>query len=118
MRHRHTVVGMISILSAVVSLLSFRVRRRASLELELIALRHQVTAATAAPRSASAILHKPAPLSLAIPGLAAGPERHGAGQAGNGGPVGSQGLPAVVSENPIRSAIALRARPAVMILPP
>ena len=33
---------MITILSAVVSLLSFRFRRRASLELELVALRHQV----------------------------------------------------------------------------
>jgi putative transposase len=34
---------MITILSALVSLLSFRVRGRASLELELVALRHQVT---------------------------------------------------------------------------
>ena len=42
-RHRHTVVGMLTILSAVVSLLSFRARSRASLELELVALRHQVT---------------------------------------------------------------------------
>jgi len=34
---------MITILSSLVSLLSFRIRSRASLELELIALRHQVT---------------------------------------------------------------------------
>jgi hypothetical protein len=34
---------MITILSALVSLLSFRVRSRASLELELVALRHQVS---------------------------------------------------------------------------
>src|SRR6202049_3075462 len=34
---------MLTLLSAVGSLLSFRVRRRASLELELVALRHQVT---------------------------------------------------------------------------
>ena len=34
---------MMTILSALVSLLSFRVRSRASLELELVALRHQVT---------------------------------------------------------------------------
>src|SRR3979411_1155026 len=40
---RHTVIGMIIILSALVSLLSFRFRGRASLELELIALRHQGT---------------------------------------------------------------------------
>ena len=43
MYHRHTVVGMIAVLSAVGSLLSFRVRSRASLELELVALRHQVS---------------------------------------------------------------------------
>ena len=42
MRRRYTVVDMITILSALVSLLSFRVRSRASLELEVIALRHQV----------------------------------------------------------------------------
>src|ERR1700687_4103035 len=34
---------MVTILSTLVSLLSFRVRSRASLELELVALRHQVT---------------------------------------------------------------------------
>jgi putative transposase len=34
---------MITILSALVALLSFRVRSRASLELELVALRHQVS---------------------------------------------------------------------------
>jgi hypothetical protein len=43
LRRRHTVVGMITILSALASLLSFRVRSRASLELEVVALRHQVT---------------------------------------------------------------------------
>jgi putative transposase len=42
-RRSHTVVGMITLLSAVGSLLSFRVRSRASLELELVALRHQMT---------------------------------------------------------------------------
>jgi hypothetical protein len=39
----HTVIGMIALLSAVGCLLSFRVRSRASLELELVALRHQLT---------------------------------------------------------------------------
>ena len=43
MRRRPTVVGMITILSTVVSILAFRLRSRASLELELIALRHQVS---------------------------------------------------------------------------
>jgi hypothetical protein len=41
--HGHIVVGMITLLSAVGSLLSFRLRSRASLELEFVALRHQVT---------------------------------------------------------------------------
>jgi putative transposase len=40
---RLSVIGMIAVLSALISLLSFRLRSRASLELELIALRHQVT---------------------------------------------------------------------------
>ena len=39
---RFIVAGMLTILSAMVSLVSFRFRRRASLELELLALRHQV----------------------------------------------------------------------------
>ena len=34
---------MVTILSALISLLSFRFRSRAALELELVALRHQVT---------------------------------------------------------------------------
>src|ERR1039458_7170131 len=39
----HSIVaGMLTILSAIVSLVSFRFRRRASLELEGLALRHQV----------------------------------------------------------------------------
>jgi hypothetical protein len=35
--------GMITILSTVISIVAFRFRRRASLELELIGLRHQVS---------------------------------------------------------------------------
>src|SRR5713226_6270190 len=42
-RAGHTVAVMVTILCAVVSILEFRVRSRASLELELVALRHQVT---------------------------------------------------------------------------
>jgi hypothetical protein len=41
--HGHTVVDMIALLSAIGSLLSFRLRSRASLEFEVVALRHQVT---------------------------------------------------------------------------
>jgi hypothetical protein len=57
-------------------MLSFRARRRASLEFELVALRHQVTV-RATPWSASALLHRPTPLGVALPGLATGPQRHG-----------------------------------------
>ena len=40
---RHNVIGMITVLFVFVSLLAFRLRGRASLKLELIALRHQLT---------------------------------------------------------------------------
>src|SRR6266849_2947772 len=43
LRAGRTVTVMVTILSAIVSIFEFRVRSRASLELELIALRHQVT---------------------------------------------------------------------------
>ncbi len=39
-RRRHSVTAMLTLLSALGSLLSFRMRSRASLELELIDLRH------------------------------------------------------------------------------
>ena len=89
---------MITILSAFVSLLSFRFRSRASLELELVALRHQV-AVLRRQRTGSreAVLRRPAPLGVALPDLAAGLERHGAGQAGNRDPVASQGLSALLA---------------------
>src|ERR1700704_2618244 len=39
--------------------------------------------ATATPRPTSALLHRPVALGLALPNLAEGPQRHGAGQTGN-----------------------------------
>jgi hypothetical protein len=42
-RHCYIVAGMIRILFALVSLLSFRLRSRAALGLEFIALRHRAT---------------------------------------------------------------------------
>jgi transposase len=53
---------MITILSALASLLSFRVRRRTSLELELGLATSGERPAAATPWSASARLHRPAPL--------------------------------------------------------
>ena len=78
---------MVAILSAVVSIFAFRFRSRASLEFELIAVRHQPTAA----RSASALFPRPAAVGVALPDLAAGHRRDGTGQAGNRGPMASQG---------------------------
>jgi hypothetical protein len=83
---------MITILSALVSLLSFRVRSRASLELEVVALRHQVAVLRRQRLCADRLLWV-----LAISGLAAGLARDGAGETGNGGPVASQGLPALLA---------------------
>ena len=60
--------------------------------------------AAAAQRSPSALRHRSAALGLAVPDLAAGPERHGAGEAGKRDPVESQGLPALL-------ALAIRIAP-------
>ena len=51
---RLIVAGMLTIVSAIVSLVSFRFRRRASLELEVLALRHQV-AVNAGPKLAKTL---------------------------------------------------------------
>jgi hypothetical protein len=40
---RHTVAGMITFLSTILTLLSSRLRNRADLELEILALRHQLS---------------------------------------------------------------------------
>ena len=86
---------MIIILSALVSLLSFRFRGRASLELELIALRDRPAAP--APEPSEAFPRRPSSLGVALPDLAAGLAHHGAGQAGNRDSVASQRLPALLA---------------------
>jgi hypothetical protein len=76
---------MMTFLSAVVSFLSFRIRSRAALELEVIALRHQLgVLKRRRPRSHAVSLRGPVALDLALPNLAAGHQRHGAGQADDG----------------------------------
>ena len=97
-RHRHTVVGMITILSALVSLLSFRVRSRASLELELVALRHQVTVLRRQRPGRARLFCADRLLWVWLyQSLAADPQRHGAGQTSNRNPVASQGLPPLLA---------------------
>jgi hypothetical protein len=58
---------MIPFLSAIVSFLSFRIRSRASLELEVIALRHQLgVLKRRCPRSQEVFLRGPVALDLAL----------------------------------------------------
>jgi hypothetical protein len=76
---------MLPLLSALGSLLSFRVRSRASLELELVALRHQVTVLRRQhPGRPRLFSTDRVALGVALPDLAEGPRRHGAGQTGDG----------------------------------
>src|SRR6266545_2981077 len=94
---------MITILSAVVSILAFRLRSRASLELELIALRNQVSVLRrqhpGRPRFVSTDRLLWVWLYRVWP---QGPQRHGAGQAGNRGPVASQRRPRLPVIVPLR----------------
>src|SRR3984893_9790432 len=87
---------MITIVSALLSVLSFRFRRRASLELHRPSTSTRRATAAAA-RSASDLRNRPTALDVALPDLAAGLERHGAGEAGDCDPMASQGFPAVLA---------------------
>src|SRR5258708_23513295 len=53
--------------------------------------------AATASGSASAFIPRPAPVGVALPDLAAGHRRDGIGQAGDRGPMASQGLPALLA---------------------
>ena len=76
---------MITFLSAIVSFLSFRIRSRASLELEVIALRHQLGVLKRRRLGrARFFLRGSVALDLALPNLAADHQRRGAGQADDG----------------------------------
>ncbi len=89
---------MVAILSALVSIFAFRVRSRASLELELIALRHQVT-----------VLRRQRPGRLQLSSLdrllwiwlyRIWPrviDEDGIGQADNRGPMASQGFASLLA---------------------
>ena len=94
----HSIVaGMLTILSAIVSLVCFRFRRRASLELEVLALRHQVAVLHRQRPGRVASSERPPAVGLALPSLAALPEGDGAGQAGDRDPVAPAGLPQILA---------------------
>ena len=80
---------MITIASALLSVLSFRFRSRASLELELIALRHQLAVLRRQRPGRLRIFATDRLLDVALPDLAADLERHGAGEAGDCDPMAS-----------------------------
>src|SRR5215471_17676166 len=85
---------MITILSTLVCLLWFRVRSRASLELELIGLRHQVIVLRRQrPRRLRLFLNRPSVLGLALPGATSTPRYLGTRQTGDRDRMASQGLP-------------------------
>jgi hypothetical protein len=97
-RAGRTVTVMVAILCALVSIFEFHVRSRASLELELIALRHQVTILRRQRRGRPQFSSLDRLLWVWLYRiLATGHRRDGLGQAGNCGPMASQGLPALLA---------------------
>jgi hypothetical protein len=75
-----------------------RFRSRAELELELIALRHQVAVLNRQRRSRLRLYSVDRMLlGLALPSVAALPPDHGTGEAGNRGPMASPGLSALLA---------------------
>jgi hypothetical protein len=75
--------GMVTILSAVVSIFAFRFRSRASLELKLIALQHQLAVPRRSGRRDRQPQWRRPPVGVALPDLAAGHRRDDICQAGN-----------------------------------
>ena len=89
---------MVTILFAVVSILIFRFRSRAALELKLVALQHQLAVLRRQrPGSTSALIPGSASMGVALPDLAPGHRRDGTGQARNRRRVASQGLPVLLA---------------------
>ena len=103
---------MFTILSALVSVLSCRFRGRSSLELEVVALRHQLAVLRRQhPRQTPYRCLGSASLGFVVQTLAAMPRGHGAGKTGNCDPVASSGLPALLAvaiETPLSRSAARR----------
>ena len=99
---------MITILSTVVSILAFRLRSRASLELELIALRHQVSVLRRQHPGRLRLFSTDRLLWMWLYRIWPRALRHGAGEAGDCDPMASQGFPALLA-----MAINIMLRPKV-----
>ena len=75
---------MFALISTLLSWLACRFRSRAALELELIALRQQVSGAESSTEQPSAlVLRRWDAVGLALSGVAALPPDHGTGEGGN-----------------------------------
>ncbi len=91
-----SVAGMLTPSRFIGSVLVHRFRSRAVLELENLALRHQLQSSSPAAGPTPAVRDRPLALGLALPivGVSGG---DGVGQAGNGDPVHPSGIPLVLA---------------------
>jgi hypothetical protein len=107
---RRSVAGMPKLVHPIVSVLARRFRSLAVLELENLALRHQLhVSSSPATRSASTVPDLPFALGLALPIMAALSGRDGVGQTGNGHSMAPSGLPPLLTlALEIRTTIASR----------
>src|SRR5262249_37531495 len=88
---------MLAILFAVLSILVFRFRSRAALELKVVALQHQLTVIRRQRPRPSTFSSRSASVGVALPDLASGHRRNGTGQARNRDRLASQGLPVLLA---------------------
>src|ERR1017187_409503 len=104
---RRSVAGMLKFERSIVSRLVCRFRSRAAVELENLALRHQLhVLRRQRPGSAPAVRARPPALGLALPIMATLSGGDGVGQAGHRRPMAPSGIPSVL-------ALALQIRAAV-----
>ncbi len=89
----HSVAGMLKLERSIVSMLARRFRSRAVVELENLALRHQLhVLRRQRPGRPRLFAIEPLALGLALPIVPALSGRDGVGQAGNGDPVAPSGI--------------------------
>jgi hypothetical protein len=88
----HSVAGMLKLERSIVSMLARRFRSRAVVELENLALRHQLHVLRRQRPGRPRLFGRPLALGLALPIVAALSGGDGVGQARNGDPVAPSGI--------------------------